>query len=74
MACTWKRHACIHACRYMAKSLEATVLKSRDDGSDFWLLLGVGDSSAYGAAAPPSWEASPSYQDKCYVADMAVSC
>ena len=60
------------ACRYMAKSLASTVLKSREDGSDFALLLGVADSTTYGAAAPPSWATPPSYQQKCYVADMQV--
>ena len=56
----------------MAKSLASTVLKSREDGSDFALLLGVADSTTYGAAAPPSWATPPSYQQKCYVADMQV--
>lgn len=58
--------------RYSAESLAATILVSRDDDSDFKLLLGVADSTTFNTR--PTWQALDSYEQKCYIGDMDVRC
>lgn len=56
----------------MANVMEASILKSTEDGSDFKILVGVADTQTFGEFAPPSWDTPPSYQEICYIGDMDV--
>eukprot|EP00892_Ulva_mutabilis_P000071 jgi/Ulvmu1/10064/UM006_0011.1 len=56
--------------RYLAATLSNSMVVTRADNSDFVMLIGVADSSTYGAEAYTSWNAPPAYSQKCYIADM----
>ena len=56
----------------MANSISAALVKTTPDHSDFAMLLGVADSSTYNGKGWPSWLSPPSFQEKCYFADMKV--
>eukprot|EP00892_Ulva_mutabilis_P000072 jgi/Ulvmu1/10065/UM006_0012.1 len=56
--------------RYMAATLSNSIVVSTADMSDFKLLVGVADSSAFGSIPYPSWATPPEYQEKCYIADL----
>lgn len=53
----------------MAQSLSNAMLVTTADNSDFRMIVGISDSSTYGEDFP-SWNTPPSYQQKCYMADM----
>ena len=60
----------VPVCRYMGETLSNSMVVTRADNSDFKMLIGVADSSTYGDIPYTSWDAPPSYSQKCYVADM----
>eukprot|EP00892_Ulva_mutabilis_P000076 jgi/Ulvmu1/10069/UM006_0016.1 len=56
--------------RYLGATLSNSIVKTTADGSEFVMLVGVSDSSTYGAIPFTSWESPPDYSEKCYVADI----
>eukprot|EP00892_Ulva_mutabilis_P000075 jgi/Ulvmu1/10068/UM006_0015.1 len=56
--------------RYLGATLSNSLVVTSADNSKFSMLVGVADSTTYGGTPYVSWATPPSYQQKCYVADM----
>ena len=54
----------------MASTLSAAMVVTSEDPADFVMLVGVADSSSFGSTPFPSWLTPPSYEEKCYIADI----
>lgn len=51
--------------------MAASILVSREDHSEFKLLVGVADSTTFNERT--TWGALDSYSQKCYIGDDAVT-